>query len=100
MADQLDQQTLSFGQSCSAGTRLGFREFGDEVPMAAVHPHPPHRRLHMTAADLPSLGSQKAFQHARAREGILQMQPVETSHDREIGIRHRARQVVDALRLS
>ncbi len=50
----------------------------------------------MTTADLAPLGSQQASQHPRAGEGELQMQPVQTPHDREVGIRHRPRQVVDA----
>jgi hypothetical protein len=50
----------------------------------------------MPAADLAPLGSQKAAQHPRTGEGILQMQPVETPHDREIGVRHRPRQVINA----
>src|SRR6478672_4016829 len=33
--------------------------------------------------------------HPRTGEGELQMQPVETPHDRNIGVRHRARQVVE-----
>jgi hypothetical protein len=49
----------------------------------------------MPAADLAPLQSQQASQHTRTGEGILQMQPVETPHDREIGVRHRARQVID-----
>jgi hypothetical protein len=47
-------------------------------------------------ADLAPLGGQQASQHPRAREGELQMQPVETLHDRKVGVRHRPRQVVDA----
>ena len=50
----------------------------------------------MPTADLAPLGSQQASQHPRTGEGELQMQPVETPHDRDIGVRHRARQVVDA----
>src|ERR1700750_3383354 len=50
----------------------------------------------MPAADLAPLGSQQASQHSRAREWELQMQPVETPHDREGGGRDRPRQVVDA----
>ena len=61
-----------------------------------LYPHPLHQRLHMTTADLAPLGSQQASQHPRPGEGELQMQPVETPHDREVGFRHRARQVVDA----
>src|SRR4051812_21701266 len=50
----------------------------------------------MPSADLDLLESQQASQHTRTGEGILQVQPVETLHDREIGVRHRARQVIDA----
>jgi hypothetical protein len=42
----------------------------------------------MPAADLAPLGSQQASQHSRAGEGELQVQPIETPHDREIGFRH------------
>ena len=59
------------------------------------YPHPPHQRFDMPTADLAPLGSQQAPQHPRTGEGELQMQPVETPHDRNIGVRHRARQVVD-----
>src|SRR5213596_772883 len=50
----------------------------------------------MPAADLAPLQSQQASQHPRTGEGILQMQPVETPHDLEVGGRYRARQVIDA----
>src|SRR5688500_11904994 len=50
----------------------------------------------MPAPDLAPLARQQASQHPRTREGELQMQPVEPSHDREVGVRHRPRQVVDA----
>src|SRR6266446_5478414 len=50
----------------------------------------------MPAADLATLQSQQASQHPRTGEGILQMQPVETPHDLEVGGRYRARQVIDA----
>ena len=61
-----------------------------------LYPHPLHQRFDMPTADLAPLGSQQASQHPRAGERELQMQPVETPHDREVGFRHRARQVVDA----
>jgi hypothetical protein len=60
------------------------------------YPHPPHQRLHMPTADLAPLGRQKIAQHPRSREWELQMQPVETPHDRLVGLRHRPRQIVDA----
>jgi hypothetical protein len=50
----------------------------------------------MPTADLAPLGHQQALQHPRAGEGKLQMQLVETSHGRQVGFRHRARQVVDS----
>src|SRR5256714_15011386 len=50
----------------------------------------------MPAADLAPLGSQQASQHARTSERKLQMQPVEPLHDREVGRRHRARQIINA----
>src|SRR3954453_13161433 len=50
----------------------------------------------MPTADLAPICSQQASQHSRTGEGKLQMQPVETPHDREIGVRHRPRQVVHA----
>ncbi|MGY4601090.1 hypothetical protein ACVWXL_008836 [Bradyrhizobium sp. GM22.5] len=61
-----------------------------------LYPHPPHYRFDMPAADLAPLGSQQASQHPRTGERKLQMQPIETPHDREIGVRHRAREVIDA----
>src|SRR4029079_14929094 len=57
---------------------------------------PPHQRLHMPAADLAPLQSQRAAQHTRTGERILQMQPVETPQNRKMGARRRARQVIDA----
>jgi hypothetical protein len=50
----------------------------------------------MPAADLAPLGSQQASQHSRTGEWELQMQPIETLHDREIGGRYRARQIINA----
>ena len=69
--------------------------FGGRVrartPIQRFYPHPPHQRLHVTAADLAPLGSQQAFQQPRSREGELQ-----PAHDQEVGFQHRTRQVVDA----
>jgi hypothetical protein len=50
----------------------------------------------MPAADSVPLGSQQASQHQRTGERELQMQPVETPHDREIDVRHRPRQIINA----
>jgi hypothetical protein len=61
-----------------------------------LYPHPLHQRLHVTTADLAPLGRQQASQHPRAGEGELQVQPVEPTHDRKVGLRHRPRPIVDA----
>jgi len=61
-----------------------------------LYPHPLHQRLHVTTAASAPLGSQQASQHPRTGEGELQMQPVETPHDREVSRRHWARQIIDA----
>src|SRR5476651_451304 len=50
----------------------------------------------MPAADLAPLQGQQASQHTRTGEGILQVQPIETLHDRQIGGRYRARQIINA----
>ena len=60
------------------------------------YPHPPHQRFDMPAADLAPLGSQQASQHPRAGEWELKVQPIQMPHDREVGRRHRARQIINA----
>jgi hypothetical protein len=60
------------------------------------YPHSPHQRLHVTPADLASLGGQQASQHPRAGEGKLQMQFVNPPHQGQVGDRRRSRQVVHA----
>src|SRR6476660_7914212 len=60
------------------------------------YPHPPHQRFDMPAADLAPLGSQQASQDPRASEWELQVQLIEAPHDREVGGRHGARQIIDA----
>src|ERR1017187_3254539 len=49
----------------------------------------------MPTADLAPRASQQPPQHRRASKRKLQMQPIETSHDLQIGRRHRPWQVVD-----
>src|ERR1039457_5125609 len=49
----------------------------------------------MPTADLAPLGSQQASQYPRAGKRKLQMQPVETAHNLQVGRRHRTWQVVD-----
>src|SRR5829696_854366 len=57
---------------------------GPRTAIQRFYPHPLHQRLHMTTADLAPLGSQQASQHTRAGEWKLQMQLIETPHDREV----------------
>ena len=59
-----------------------------------LYPHPLHQRFYVPAADLAPLGGQQASQHARAGEGELQMQPVQTSHHLQVARRHRTRQII------
>src|SRR6202035_2224934 len=40
--------------------------------------------------------SQQASQHTRTGEGKFQVQPIQMPHDGEVGVRHRARQIIDA----
>src|SRR4030088_2713724 len=74
--------------------RLGLG--GARTAIERLYPHPPHQRLHMPAADLAPLQSQQASQHTRTGEGELQVQPIQMPHDREVGGRHRARQIINA----
>ena len=74
--------------------RLGLRR--TRTAIERLYPHPLHQRLHVTTANLAPLDSQQASQHPAPGEWELQMQSVETPHDREVGFRHRTRQVVDA----
>jgi hypothetical protein len=48
----------------------------------------------MPAADLAPLESQRASQHTRTGEGELQVQPIETSHDREVSRGYRTGKIV------
>lgn len=50
----------------------------------------------MAAADRDSLGIQQVTQHPAARERELQVQFVHPAHQRQIGGRHWARQIIDA----
>jgi hypothetical protein len=42
------------------------------------------------------LNAQGAAKQRLSRQKTFQMQPIEVPHDREIGVRHRARLVIDA----
>ena len=61
-----------------------------------LDPHAPHQRRDVPAADRDALATQQVAQHPAARERVVQMQLVDPPHHRQIGRRHRPRQVVDA----
>src|SRR3981189_1657757 len=86
------QATQQIRMDLVAGVGLG----GARTAIERLYPHPPHQRLHMPAADLAPLQSQQASQHTRTGEGILQVQPIQMPHDREVGGRHRAWQIINA----
>src|SRR5262249_30600992 len=73
-------------------SRLGLRR--TRTAIERLYPHPPHQRLHVTTADRAPLGSQKPSQHPRPREGEPQRQSVEAPHDRKVGFRPGAWQVL------
>lgn len=58
--------------------------------------HPLHQRRDVTPAHLTAFRFQKTLEHPAAGKGIFQMQLVDPAHEREIGVRGRARQVIDA----
>src|SRR6266851_2393837 len=89
--------TLTFGPISGVHFIVaGFGLGGPRTAIERLYPHPPHQRLHMPAADLAPLGSQQASQHTRTGEGELKVQPIQMPHDREVGRRHRARQIINA----
>src|SRR5258708_12862031 len=72
-----------------------FRLGAARAAIERSYPHPPTQRLHVPAADLAPLQSQQASQHTRTGEGELQVRPIQMPHDREVGGRHRARQIIN-----
>src|SRR6516162_9879516 len=72
------------------------RRRGAGTAIERFYPHAPHQRSYMPTADLAPFGSQQTSQHARTGEWVFQVQPVEAMHDRQLGLRHRPWQVVDA----
>src|SRR6201997_2594935 len=71
------------------------RRGGARTAIERFYPHAPHQRSYMPTADLAPLGSQQTSQHARTGEWVLQVQPIEAMHDRQLRLRHRPWQVVD-----
>src|SRR5450432_4259126 len=60
-----------------------------------LYPHALHERLHMPAADLAPIKCQQAAQHPRTGKWELGMELVDLSHQGEIGLRYRTRQIID-----
>jgi hypothetical protein len=50
----------------------------------------------MPTADLAPLGSQQTSEHARTGEWVLQVQPIEPMHDRQLRLGHSCASVDDA----
>lgn len=57
--------------------------------------HSLHERGHMAPAHRDVFALELAAQHARAHEGVLQMQLVDAAHQRQLGLAGRPGQVVD-----
>ncbi len=58
-------------------------------------PHPFHQRANVLAANLEAFLDQNAPQHPAAREGVIQMQPVDPAHQLEIRVADWAWLVID-----
>lgn len=58
--------------------------------------HRLHQLRDVKSAHLVSFGLQQTLQHPATRERIVQVKLVDPAHQREIGLRSRARQIVDA----
>jgi len=54
-----------------------------------------HERAHVLPPDRDAVGAQEIAQHPTAREGQLEVQRIEPTHQREVGLRHGLRCVVD-----
>src|SRR5215471_19813282 len=80
-----------YGWDLVARLRCG----GARTAIERFYPHAPHQRSYTPTADLAPLGSQQTSQHARTGEWVLQVQPIEPMHDRQLRLRHRPWQVVD-----
>jgi hypothetical protein len=68
-------------------------------PRAAVDrldAHAPHRRRAVRPTRLVAFGTQRAPEHPAGREGMVETRLVDPAHRGELGVRGRARQVVDA----
>ncbi len=68
-------------------------------PRAAVEGldrHLLHQRRDVEPAHLMAFGLQHSLEHPAAGEGVLEVQLVDPAHEREIGVRHRPWQIVDA----
>src|SRR5947207_2900760 len=87
---------LHAGQEVGMDLVAGVGSGGAGTAIERFYPQPQHQRVHMPAADLAPLESQQPSQHTRSGEGILQVQPVETPHDLEVGVRHWSRQIINA----
>src|ERR1035438_3554139 len=68
---------------------------GIRSAIESLDAHPPHQRAHVTAAHFKSLKAEQVAQHAAAGKWVIHVQLVDPSHQHQVGIRHRARSVVN-----
>src|SRR5262249_54889332 len=71
------------------------RRGGARTPIERFYPHAQHQHSYMPTAALAPLSIHHTSQHARTGEWVLQVQPIDTMHDRQLRLRHRPWQVVD-----
>ena len=75
---------------------VSWRRFrGVRFSIKRFDPHPLHQRGNVESPDLEAFLNQQALQHPAARKRELHVQLVDAVHQLQVGIRHRARLVID-----
>jgi hypothetical protein len=74
----------------------GLRLRGVGPPVERLDAHLAHQRGDVQPSNLMALLLEKPLEHAAARERIVEMQFVDPAHQRQVGVAHGARQIVDA----
>src|SRR3954470_15309122 len=92
---QVRPRDLHVAQQVRVNLVAGLRLRCPRTAIERLDPHPLHKRLHVTTADLAPFGDQQALQHPRAGERKLQMQSVEATHHLQRAHRYRPWQIVD-----
>jgi hypothetical protein len=68
---------------------------GSRLRRQCLDPHALHQRSDVPPSDMYSLAVQLIAQHARTHEGMLQVQFIEATHRRQVGVADGARQVTE-----